>query len=99
MFEIILVFFVGTSSLSESRLVPSYFLQKHYNIRKPICKNCPIECLHSKRDDVLPMPKQITTCYRTFPMLYEHDQYFWSHVVGFGNIDEDFHEVEEGPFL
>ena len=77
-------------------MIPSYFLQKDYDILKPTCLNCPIECLHTKREEIIPLSKKITACYRAFPMLYEHDEYFWNQVIGFGNINEDVSDLKEG---
>ena len=31
-------------------------------------------------------------------MLYTDEQYFWTHVIGFGNIADDFYQVDEGTF-
>ena len=81
---------------TDCKLVPSYYLQKHYDLQKQMCKHCPMECLYTKKEDVLSLPRTITMCYRVYPMLYEHDTYFYSHAVAFGNINRNFTFVEEG---
>ena len=78
-------------------MIETYFLNKEYDYLKPPCPTCPnIECLHTDRNTLIPLPSQITFCFRSQPLVYENYLSSWSTIAGFGTIRSDFIEMEEG---
>ena len=77
--------------------IMTYFLNSEYSFRSMPCHTCPdIDCLHTPPNISLPLPVQVTVCFRSQPMMYQNHLSSWSSVMGFGTIRTDFIDMEEG---
>ena len=93
--------FLLSCIISESRSedISSYFLQSRHDYRIPAyTSGLNIECVHSKPAKLITNPTQITVCYRSLPITYQLSSFgdFWSTVLGFGSIKDDFTDMDEG---
>ena len=83
--------------MSQSKTPPTYFLNSDYSFRTALSITNPaMACLHTDIDVTLPLPSEVTVCYRSQPMLYQTDFDSCSSVLGFGTIMSDFTAMEEG---
>ena len=98
--RIILVLLLYQSSLAESEKIRSFFLQHDYSFLVPsYTAGLDMECVHTKQNNTLvTKPLSITLCFRSFPITWQLSifEQFWMTIVGFGNIKEDFSDMDQG---
>ena len=97
MIHILCLIFFCIFPTSFSELMDSYFINSDYSFRNPLPYTTPdIACLRTDISQVIPLPAQVTLCYRAQPLIYIRHENPWSNVIGFGTIKPDFSSVEEG---
>ena len=88
------LFFLVT--FSEEDELTTYFLNTDYSFRNNLPNSPDITCLHTDPTNILPLPKEITFCYRSLPLVYMGIGYFWSTVSSFGTISRDGRKIDNG---
>ena len=60
---------ISSSDLCNSRLIKTYFINKNFDLKNPICISCPqIECLYSLGN--YRIPDDISMCARYIQYIY-----------------------------
>ena len=91
-----LLFIVSLSSVSTQKIT-TFFLNSKYSFETPLEFETPkIDCVHMENSSNIALSEEITFCYRAMPLLYINKDNPWTSVIGFGKIEPDFTNMEEG---
>ena len=94
---IFLLLLICLARLSQSKFITSYFINSDFNFRATQNSEDPNQaCLHTDPNTILAFPSKVTICYRAKVLMYINYEDPWSRVVGFGTIQSDFLDMEEG---
>ena len=73
-----LCIYFGIISGSLATKINTYFLNKKFDIRNPLCYECPaIDCLYTK-NETMQFPKSMTVCLRVQPITYVNNKEIYS---------------------
>ena len=82
---------------SNSEKIVTYFLNSEFDYRAYQDEDDPnIECVHTDPRTVIPLPGQVTICYRSNTIMYTNYEDPFISFVGLGTIKPDFLNVVEG---
>ena len=80
------------------RNINTYFLNKNFDFKNPLCKTCPdIECLYTEGD--FDFPTELTICFRSKPVSYVDTWHVGGIVMSFGAMASDWSKLEEGIYF
>ena len=80
---------------THARDIETYFLNKNYDFKNPLCKTCPdIECLYTEGS--FDFSSELTICFRSRPVSYVDTWHVGGLVMSFGTMAQDWAKLEEG---
>ena len=78
-----------------ARQINTYFLNKNYDFKNPLCKTCPdIECLYTEGS--FDFPQEMSICFRSRPVSYVDTWHVGGLVMSFGTMASNWAKLEEG---
>ena len=88
---------IRTSTVTGRKNIKTYFLNKKFDTRNPLyCADCPNpNCLHTVKSTIS-FPREMTVCMRTQPMRFQGPLDPWSFPMSFGNLADDWSDMEDG---
>ena len=93
-----IIFFLCYFNQIHTKTINTYFLNKHFDTKQPLCKTCPdIECLYTQGD--FEFPTELSICFRSKPLSYVNTRHVWGIIMSFGTIAPDWIKLEEGFFF
>ena len=77
------------------RQIKTFYLNKKFDIRNPICEQCPNpECVVSY-GSILPFPREMTVCFRIQPLSLVGSRKYMT-TMSFGTLLPDWTDMDEG---
>ena len=94
-----LVVFINIMEPVTARKIKTFYLNKKFDIRNPICDDCPDpQCVYTMNDSI-PFPRTMTLCFRIQPMNYISPKWRYSTAMSFGSLQPDWTDMDEGFFF